>query len=702
MYIILQQFKTLRDKKTMGKKFTTDLCDSLLENLFNTNKIVNNNNNTNNNIINTNTNNNNTTTTINNNNDDNNNSNKLTIWKQYRNDPKTVLQMAFKNMTKDQKYFFQLVTNYKEEEEEKKEKECKTNVNNDECTSRRQIYMLAGLPGTGKSFLQTSINLFFKNAGKEVLCLAPTNLIAYQQKGTTIHKMIFSLCQHLDIKHFKCDNDFIQELLKRKYDDICNMSLTQLCNCITTILDEKRCYKNNFCPILSKDIVILIDEGTMVSSTLFSLLYYTYPNATYVIMYGPNQLPPPVCVKGVNIPSCDECIVREEEEEEEEKEKIFFYELTSQMRFNNNNSIFIEFVQYFSDVLSGKMAGETTIDKLDKIEYFFKNLTYGGNLKDYRNLTGDSKRVLIVTTNEQRCQENNERLQNEGDGPVYRIPAEKPPELPDSYDLPSRIGIDNVLSVRKGVYCMVRINDLSRKLIKGQIVKIVDLSIDDKNNNAVSNITVYNLDTKETLILSKLEISTDFPCKKNYKNEIITIEEEEEKERENEPVYLTVKQFPITLSYSLTAHSAQGKTLNCNIGIQLKHYRNNVNINSYFVAITRVCDSKQIFMNFHPACLLHYDMNIKSMSDIVRMKNNLYDNDNNSSSSNSSNNNLSFRNYVNNFVKRKFSVFNSNDGEKKNHQLEEESISPTQLQNINDICKKICQLHNNNSSNNNS
>ena len=58
----------------MGKKFTTDLCDSLLENLFNTNKIINNNNNTNN-IINTNTNNNNTTTTINNNNDDNNNSN---------------------------------------------------------------------------------------------------------------------------------------------------------------------------------------------------------------------------------------------------------------------------------------------------------------------------------------------------------------------------------------------------------------------------------------------------------------------------------------------------------------------------------------------------------------------------------------------------------------------------------------------------
>ena len=631
----------------MGKKFITDLCDSILENLFNTNKIVNNVDNTTNDTT--------TTTTaaaataavssVNNNN------NKLTIWKQYRNDPKIVLKMAVKNMTKDQKYFFQLVTKYKEEEEEEEIIECEAN----------KIYMLAGLPGTGKSFLQTSINLFFKTAGKEVLCLAPTNLIAYQQKGTTIHKMIFSLCQYLDIKHFKCDSDFIQELLKRKYENICKMSLTQLCNCITAILNEKKTF-NNFCLILSKDIIILIDEGTMVSSTLFSLLYYTYPNATYVIMYGPNQLPPPICVKGANIPGCDDCIGREG------GEKIIFYELTSQMRFNSTNSIFIEFVQYFSDVLSGKMVGETAINKLNKIEYFFKNLTYGGNLKDYRNLTGDSKRILIVTTNEQRCEENNKRLESEGDGPVYRIPAEKPPELPDSYDLPSRIGIDNVLSIRKGVYCMVRINDLSRNLIKGQIVRIVDISINDKKE--VINITVYNLDTKETLILFKLDITTDFPCKEKYENEII------------EPGYLTVKQFPITLSYSLTAHSAQGKTLNCNIGIQLKHYENHININSYFVAITRVCDSKQIFMNFHPACLLHYDMNIKSINDISKMKSNLYSND--------TNDDISFRNYINKFAKRKFPVFISK--EEKNCQSE--LLSFTDLQDVNNTIKKICRLGN--------
>ena len=570
------------------KDFTTDLCDSLLENLFNANK---------------------------------NHHENLAIWKNHRNNPEIVLKMAFENMSIDQKYIFELVTK----------------ENND---SGRKIYMLAGLPGTGKSFLQTSINLFFQNAGKQVMCLAPTNLIAYQQKGTTIHKKIYSLCKNLNIKHFKCDSSFIEKLVKKKCNDICGLSLTQLCDYIKEILNENGNLES-FHSILSKDIIILIDEGTMVSSILFSLLYYTYPNATYVIMYGPNQLPPPVSVKGINISSCDYCISKEKEE------TILFYELTSQMRFNSDNLIFIEYVQYLSHILSGKMTKETMNEKLEKLEYFFENLKYGGNLKDYNNLTGDSKRILIVSTNQQRCQENNERLHNEGSGPVYEIPTERPPTLPDSYDLPSRIGIDNVLRIRKDVYCIVRINDLCLQLIKGQIVKIIGIITNEKNE--VVNIKVYNLDTKEFLTLSKMEIPTDFP--------------------DNKEECLTVRQFPITLSYSLTAHSAQGKTLNCNIGIKLKHYMNNININSYFVAITRVRDSKQLFMDNHPASLLHYDMNIKSIKDVEKLKKNLYDNHHH-------HHHDKFQNYVNNFEKKKLPLGDNDE----------------MLIDINNTSKKICRL----------
>ena len=84
---------------------------------------------------------------------------------------------------------------------------------------------------------------------------------------------------------------------------------------------------------------------------------------------------------------------------------------------------------------------------------------------------------------------------------------------------------------------------------------------------------------------------------------------------------ITVKQFPITLSYSLTAHGAQGKTLDCNVGIQLNHYDNVIPINSYFVAITRVRDAKQLYMNGHPVYWLYYPyMKIKSLEDIIEMR----------------------------------------------------------------------------------
>ena len=629
----------------MGKKIYLDLCDSLLLNIFSNEKF-----NNNNNLF---------STTSNNEID---NENKLTIWNNYRNDPKQVLSLAYKSMSHDQKKFFQLVTRYDTggEEEEEEEEAAAAAAAATFIEKKRQIYMLAGLPGTGKSFLQTSINLFFTLSGKEVMCLAPTNLIAYQQKGKTIHKVIYPLCKSLAIKHFKCDTEFIDKLVKFQYGDVCNMSLTELCNCITDICERNG---NKFPQILSEDIIILIDEGTMVSSTLFALLYYCYPNATYIIMYGPNQLPPPVSVKGINVPSCEVCIRKEKENG---NDSIIFCELISQMRFNSNNLIFIEFVQYFSDVLSGKID-ENAFKKLDRVEYFFKNLKYGGSLEDYRNLKHDSKRILIVSTNKQRCLENDDRLRNEGEGPVYRIPTVKHPELPKDYDLPARVGIDDVLSIRKGVYCMIRINDLNKKLIKGQIIKIININTNKYNNNDIVSLDVEDIETQEVLTLFKVDIPTDFQCKKKSNKNY----DDNNNDDADEDIYLTVTQFPITLSYSITAHSAQGKTLDCNIGIQLKQYRDNSNIiNSYFVAITRVRDSRQIFMNFHPAGLLYFDMNIKSLEDVANMRRNL--------SNESGDDKLSFQNYVNSFMKRHF--FGGMD-----------LMSSGELRDINNVCKKICQ-----------
>ena len=585
-----------------------DLCDSLLESLYNSDKIK-----------------------ILNNNDDDNNDDKISIWKKYRTRPKIVLETAVASMSEDQKRFFYLVTAIKTSDDDK------------------QIYMLAGLPGTGKSFLQTCIHLYFNIIGKDVLCLAPTNLIAYQQKGITIHRAIYSICKALKIKRFRCDNEFITQLTDYKYYNIYDMSLTKLCHCIEEILKSKNINNNVFIIDSSKNIVILIDEGSMVSSTLFSLLFYTYPNAKYIIMYGPNQLPPPVSSSsGIIIPSCDFCIKKED------PRKILFYELVSQMRFNSKNSVFIKYVQYFSDVLSKKVENTTIIDKLNIMEYFLKNLKIGGNLKDYKQITNDPQRILIVSTNAQRCLENSLRLKNEGEGPIYEIRTEKPPELPSSYDLPSRIGIDDILKIRKGVYCMIRMNMLSNNLVKGQIIKILEIIMDKENKNNVKFIVGVVIkdnnnddDNKNTIILEKTEIPTDFQVQENF---------------------LTVKQFPITLSYSLTAHSAQGKTLDCNIGIDLLHYNNDININSYFVAITRVRESKQIYMDFHPVYLLFPSLNIKTVNDIEKLREKVL-----------SPSPSVFINYVNSFKIKNFYI----DGEEISYDI---------LQNTSKIIKKICRL----------
>ena len=274
---------------------------------------------------------------------------------------------------------------------------------------------------------------------------------------------------------------------------------------------------------------------------------------------------------------------------------------------------------------------------------------------------------MIVSTNEQRCRENNSRLENEGEGPIYEIPTERPANLPKTYDLPSRVGIDNILKIRKGVFCIIRFNDLSRNLIKGQIVKIIDITLN--KNNSVKSIKVKNIENNEDLTLVKVEIPTDFKVydKKN-----------------NSEVYLTVIQFPITLSYSLTAHSTQGKTLDCNIGIDLKDkYKNNQNnniiINSYFVALTRVHDSKQIFMNHHPASLLYYEMEIKSIKDIYKMRKNFTNNDSS----------LFFKKIKT--FKRK-NIFNINNNDDDDDDDDENLISSRDLQDVNDIIsKKICR-----------
>lgn len=420
----------------------------------------------------------------------------------------------------------------------------------------RKYYILTGLPGTGKSFLQNTIHLrlILEDMGN-FLCLAPTNLIAFQQHGRTIHSALKDFCRQLDLSVFKVEDDLVGRLTKTKED------LQKL-----NLVDLKEVIASEFKLTHLDEVIqtILIDEGSMVSSLLFSLLDLYYTNAKFIIMVGPNQLPP---VNG--FPSCDQVI-----------DDALIENLQTQMRFDKDCYHFKDFVSFFNDVISGNVDNGEMIEKM---RYYYNKIEIGGTLADYNNLKEKNK-ILIVSTNKQRCIENELRLAQE-EGPVYEFEAKfsgKP--VHTNYNLESNLGIDKVLKIKLGVKCIVKCNDIYNGLIKGMTVTIVNVIGDDI-------IAINNWDREITINRYDFEINE----------------------------YSTVSQYPIALFYSATAHTTQGKTLDGKVGISLVHFSDIVLKKSFFVAMTRVRHPKQLYMDKHPICFL--TNSALDMIDIEKIKN---------------------------------------------------------------------------------
>ena len=489
-----------------------------------------------------------------------------------------VLNLAVERMSEDQRGFYEKMIKRDQEDV--------------------RYYFLAGLPGTGKSYLQNALHLHFtmEDEAKETdstrvtefICLAPTNLIAFQQHGFTIHKALRSTCQRLKLSIAKIEDSLIKELVSAKLSTLPklkSMAVPDLEDVIVEfynkkILEEENVDResmySNYRGFLEDDClnikIILIDEGSMVSSILMALLSLQYPNCKFIVMYGPNQLPP---VNG--FPSCDEAF--------SPACKTYFHALKTQMRFDNECQEFNNFIAFFSDVLSGNVNQD---DKLKMMKHYYQNITIGGNLEDYKSLVED--KILIVSTNKQRCEENEYRLYKEkGDGKIYSIPALYDTDRLKFFNVESNLGIDKVLKITVGVKCIVRCNDLYNGLIKGMIVEVVDIEEDSMGN--VSVIVVKTSD--DTLIqVSRYTFETNIPTQ-------------------------FVLQFPLALFYSITAHSTQGKTLDCKVGVSLKYHGVDILYKkSFFVAITRIRHPKQLFMDKHPVFFLEPYMSINSLRDI--------------------------------------------------------------------------------------
>ena len=120
------------------------------------------------------------------------------------------------------------------------------------------------------------------------------------------------------------------------------------------------------------------------------------------------------------------------------------------------------------------------------------------------------------------------------------------------------------------------------------MLKVEDIERDKKNPNNVTNIYVSylfdNNPNKEKIKLQRHLFETTYKSKIKY----------------NE--FAVIKQFPITLGYAITSHAVQGKTLTCKVGVDLTDASTwDLLRNIFFVAMTRVRESSQLYMDKHPA-----------------------------------------------------------------------------------------------------
>ena len=559
---------------------------------------------------------------------------------------------------------------------------------------QNNVFLVSGLPGTGKSFLQITIHLFLAvNPEHRYVCLAPTNMIAVQQHGITVHKAVKMICFKLikGLRKRDCHKieDILISILKEYLGLTENVRLREVSlreletHLLTLTCPEDYSSPGEWLAELQRDLprrmTVIIDEGSMVSSIMFVLLKIAYPEGKFIIMYGPNQLPP---VSG--LPSCDEVLSKQKE-----GIPIYRHNLETQQRFDPTCVVFKDFVEYFNQVLSNEDDMDQRL--LCKAEYFLKNLKIGGTLAEYFQLCqgpGACEGLLVVSTNAQRRAENERRLATLCDQfPIVEIPAivgeglkEKAEEYFHSFD------VAKVLRIKKGVQCVVKHNDLFNGWIKGSVVTVQDiimksgtpvvdyilvktkdlqikqlyrwdfeandldflyyisgLSRNKKNvqRNIIPERKIFerNNDVEMNELSEFWDAPLVAPSELNDENDLtMTIEEELGVPKENMNVDvktdqcgpnndLCIRQFPLDLFYSATAHSTQGKTLDCKIGVNLIQHPNQQDKNfmkSFLVALSRVRHPEQLYMDKHPVYFLNPVMNLESLEDVNKMKNTLY------------------------------------------------------------------------------
>jgi len=379
---------------------------------------------------------------------------------------------------------------------------------------------LSGGAGVGKSYLTTKIIDLYHKSDLKVIPLGSTGISAVNIGGYTLHSFfIFGIAK--DINELKLNDS----------------------------KNKKRL--NELKKILSEIDLIVIDEISMVSSSLMDMIYYRLDSLGYngkILVVGDfYQLPP----------------IIKEEKKALFKEPVFAFESLGWREFNFKPVILkdikrtkdIEFIRVLEKIRVGICDSEVKeyLNYLKEKEINFKKeptYLFGRNQEVNRM---NKEKLYQLNTQEALYFWNLEKFK--------KINEKKLSSWLNS------LPVLEVLHIKKGAPIIFSVNSWG-KFVNGQRGEVIELEEDSiivKSED--KNITVYEHEFEFK------EIS-----EQNIEGEVVAV----------------LKQIPIKLAYAITIHKSQGMSLD-NLVVDLDYL---FAPNQLYVAVSRAINPKNLKINY--------------------------------------------------------------------------------------------------------
>ncbi|KYM98499.1 ATP-dependent DNA helicase PIF1 [Cyphomyrmex costatus] len=458
----------------------------------------------------------------------------------------------------------------------------------DTISSDKEILRLyvSGEGGTGKSFLIQTIKSWIKqNLNKDTAITAPTGMAAFNVNGLTAHRLFQLPVEHGRTPKYKPLADHVLKILRTDLKDVS---------------------------------LIVIDEVSMISNIFFmyiNLRLCEIYNTTdcddgwfgrkHVLLFGDLLQLPPVLEDPAFIHLTEEKVRKYLGSLSATNlwTNLFDYdELTINMRQQGDGS--------YRELLSRIRVGlliPSDCDILEKRKISFKGEFFETRLNELCDFINNFTSIVCLLPNNHMCDQLNAAMLNRITSKEIFLIAEDTIDcisymkkkvekvLSNNDDDDTKTaGLSRRITIKIGAKIMIRRNiDASLGLVNGTIATVVSVS-QDKTTDYIEKIKVRLPSDLEYFIE---RVSVKFPVM--------------------DRVYVTRKQFPLSLSYGITIHKSQGLSLQ-NAVMDLG---NNVfSCGQVYVALSRVTSLDGLHLiNFDPSSVFASEIAIIEYNRLKRI-----------------------------------------------------------------------------------